>query len=174
LVQRHFLSGKDRKLIRAKASKLSKDLADMFDRASRVEVIKAKLPRLKVNVYLADGVPLVVEDSRGLLYPTLHGLRRGIHYPFKVFVDDGAIRHIISGADVMVPGITNVVGDFKQEDIVAVYTESGNIPIALCLALMSGDKIRSSKKGRALKNIHHVGDALWHLINEFLPRSYDL
>jgi len=162
LIQRHLLSKKDRKRLVTKVQDISPKLAEALKKASKIEVIKVKFPNVKVRLFLADEIPLVVEESDKLMYPSLVALFM-YEYPFKAFVDQGAVKHILRGADVMVPGITKVEGEFERNKIVGVYSESTSKPLAVCLALMSYKEILEHEKGRALKNLHYLGDKLCKL-----------
>lgn len=80
----------------------------------------------------------------------------------KVVVDDGAIKFILNGADVMAPGIVNADENIKKKDVVWVSDERG-LPLAVGIALMDGAEMVNAGKGKAVKNIHHIGDEIWKL-----------
>ncbi|MEM2715616.1 MAG: PUA domain-containing protein, partial [Candidatus Thermoplasmatota archaeon] len=96
--------------------------------------------------------------------PFLNLLGLRIYNPKKRFltVDDGAIKHIIGGADVMAPGIVEIDNEIKKGDIVWVKDGRGN-PIAVGIALKDAEEIKKEKKGKAVENIHHLGDEIWKL-----------
>jgi PUA domain protein len=77
-----------------------------------------------------------------------------------VTVDDGAIKFILNGADVMAPGITDVDHIIKKNDVVWIRDERG-LPLAVGLALMSGIDMAQSEGGRAVAIRHYIGDELW-------------
>lgn len=79
-----------------------------------------------------------------------------------VVVDDGAIKHILNGADIMAPGIIDADDDIKKGDTVWVRDERGT-PIAVGLALINGEEMKKMMKGKAIRNIHHTGDKLWKI-----------
>ncbi|MBM1154956.1 DUF1947 domain-containing protein [archaeon] len=83
----------------------------------------------------------------------------------KVVVDRGAIPHLINGADVMVPGIVRVE-EFEQHGIVRVFGEGASAVLCVGYALMSSSQIKSAKRGKAIKNIHHINDKLYQWLLE--------
>jgi len=68
----------------------------------------------------------------------------------------------------MVPGITHIYKKFQRGDIVIVVEEKHERVIAVGIALMEYDEIVKSEKGKAIRNIHHVGDKLWKTINTII------
>jgi PUA domain protein len=82
-------------------------------------------------------------------------------------VDDGAVPHIVNGADVMRPGIKEINGDFGDGDVVLIRDLKGRY-IAIGVSLVSASEMRSITKGKVVKVIHHLGDRLWHLSQELL------
>ncbi|KAI6166978.1 hypothetical protein EDD17DRAFT_1103138 [Pisolithus thermaeus] len=63
-----------------------------------------------VSIYTIHGEPLFFQQSDGPIYPTLRLLHK---YPFvlpRVGIDRGAIRFLLSGANMMCPGLTSTGG----------------------------------------------------------------
>jgi PUA domain protein len=79
-----------------------------------------------VNLYSIDDQILFVEIRDCPILPTLRLLHR---YPFimpQMQCDKGAIRHILSGSDIMCPGLTSPGGkmdDVEAEKVVAIMAE---------------------------------------------------
>ncbi|RLF26851.1 MAG: RNA-binding protein [Thermoplasmata archaeon] len=115
------------------------------------------------KIILIDGEIdfLVIEDK---IFFTLHGIYR--HNPEKHFVvvDMGAVGFITNGADIMAPGIVDADISIMEKDPVWICDERHRKPLAVGMALMNGEKMIKEKHGKAVKNIHHVGDRLWSLI----------
>ncbi len=82
-----------------------------------------------------------------------------------VVVDDGAIKHILNGAAVMAAGITDADDDIKKGDTVWV-SDSRSLPLAIGIALMNGKEMKEARKGKAVENIHHIGDKIWKMAKE--------
>lgn len=89
-----------------------------------------------------------------------------------VVVDMGAVKPLLRGADVMIPGIVEVKGFFNKGDPVVVVDEKYNKPLIVGKALIQSQDIVSKKlsKGKAIENIHRIGDKLWNLTKSLITR----
>ena len=79
----------------------------------------------------------------------------------------GAVPYVCNGADIMAPGIVNVKGDFNEKNILIILDERHKKSLAIGIALVNSHNIRTTKRGKVAKNIHHVGDKLWNTIKRF-------
>ncbi|WP_457620537.1 PUA domain-containing protein [Methanopyrus sp.] len=113
---------------------------------------------------------LLIKDSKVMAFerregwfPTIHSLLQLDEraYNRAVIVDMGAVKPVASGADIMVPGIVKVRGEFEEGDGVVIVDERNRRPLAVGVALMGVREIERSERGRAVRNVHHVGDRLW-------------
>jgi len=131
--------------------------------SKNVEVAKVVDNRIQA-VYYLDGVLAVLEHSQYGLIPSLYYIfRTGIMPEFaSVYVDSGAIARILNGADVMAPGITRVEGEMRPGVKVLVRDEKER-PIAVGISLVNASDVGPSKKGKAVVNLHYVGDDYWKL-----------
>ena len=66
----------------------------------------------------------------------------------------------------MAPGIVYVKGAFDEEDIVVVFDENHQKPIAITIAFYSAIEAEKLEHGKILKNIHYIGDKLWNTIKQ--------
>jgi PUA domain protein len=73
----------------------------------------------------------------------------------------GAIGFITKGADVMAPGITDVDVSIQRDDLVWICDEKHRKPLAVGIALLTGEEMKTKKPGKAVKTLHYVGDRLW-------------
>lgn len=82
-----------------------------------------------------------------------------------VIVDRGAVKPLLNGADLMIPGIRFIKKSFRINDPVVVIEEDYLKPIVSGLAVIDSDSIASGvvKKGKAVLNIHRIGDKYWKL-----------
>ncbi|MEM2739360.1 MAG: DUF1947 domain-containing protein [Candidatus Bathyarchaeia archaeon] len=126
-------------------------------RVERYEVVKSD----GLSIYILDGRPLLFEAD-GEVYPTLFFDEATSILP-RVVVDRGAIPHICNGSDVMAPGIVRIEGLFDEGGLVAIRDEKYGKTIALGIALKGSEAVRLMDKGRAIKNIHYVGDKVWRM-----------
>ncbi|MHA1595364.1 MAG: DUF1947 domain-containing protein [Candidatus Baldrarchaeia archaeon] len=155
--KRHFLRSSDIKKVIEVASKNFKGI-NIDLRGSEVELMV-----LETNdkLYLVGGMPFMVTRSNNITHPTLIALQKGVISLEEVTVDRGAVPYVLRGADVMVPGIIKFPKDVERGRIVAVKGEDLASPIAVGITLMDYNEFSSSNKGKAVKNIHHLGDKLW-------------
>lgn len=113
----------------------------------------------------SGGTPLFFQTRNGEYFPTLRTLHK---YPFllpSLRVDRGAIKHVINGADIMVPGLRSeravIESEVEAGTPVAIYAESKEHAIAVGIARMSSAEMRVNDKGIAVENLHYVSDGLW-------------
>ena len=94
---------------------------------------------------------------------TLQGLMT--HKPNNKFivVDMGAVGFIIKGADVMAPGITDADPMIQKDDLVWICDEKYRKILAVGVALITGEEMKTKNPGKAVKILHYVGDRLWML-----------
>ena len=111
------------------------------------------------NLILASNEPLFFyyEDK---LVPTLRLLLKQDLLK-KIIVDMGAVPFAIKGADMMRPGITNIEENIEKNDFVVIVDETHNKPIAVGIALFNSKEMKTMHFGKAVKNIHYVGDNVW-------------
>jgi len=170
VVKRYYLSNKDIKEL----SNAVGELGPIFKNAKSVEIYE--LNEL-TTIYLIDNKPLVARltiksdtTQKEYIIPLLTYFYLNPpyipNYPFVV-VDDGAVPHIVNGADVMRPGIKEINGEFDEGDIVLIKDLKGRY-IAIGTSMMSAGEMRNTTKGKVIKVIHHIGDKLWNLAQELL------
>ncbi len=115
-----------------------------------------------LELLVFNGAPSFIKLS-GSLIPTLLLIKLHINdlVP-KVVVDEGAVKHLLNGADVMIPGIKEF-DEFSINDVVSVWEPKKETPIVVGKALIPSNAIRELRKGKAIKNLHHAGDRIWNL-----------
>jgi len=140
----------------------AKDLLEELERSFGVSGVK-KVEEAEFEdkkVYILDDSPDFVRDANGL-YPHLSSEKTSL-LP-SVVVDMGAIPYVCNGADVMAPGIKEMPDAFEEGAIVVVRDITHRKALAVGKALRSRTDIEASRKGRAIQNLHYVGDKLWRL-----------
>lgn len=115
-----------------------------------------------LEVVLQDGEPVAFHSDEGVV-PTVKGLLKWGPERNRVTVDMGAVQFVYNGADIMAPGIVEADPDIEEGDVVFVDEEEHHKPLAVGVALMSGEEMESAAEGRAVKSLHHVGDEIWEL-----------
>ena len=134
------------------------EYSELIHAKSKVEMLEAEpYPLLLVNgnpnILLIDGKP----------FPTLKAaLSTQLNFK-KVVVDMGAVKFMANGADVMSPGIVEVTDNLQKDDIVIIVDEMHHKPLAIGIALINGSEMIKNNDGKAIKNIHHIGDAIWEI-----------
>lgn len=100
-----------------------------------------------------------------LFFPFL-GSQETISLFPSAIVDEGAVKYLLNGADVMRPGIKSYDewGDVGR--IVIVREEKKNRGIVAGKSLVRSDEMASMTKGACIKNIHYIGDKYWNLYKE--------
>lgn len=76
-------------------------------------------------------------------------------------VDEGAIRFLANGADVMAPGITGADPSIAEGDWIYVRDGRHKRPLVVGRAVMSGPDMTVADKGKAVETLHYVGDRIW-------------
>lgn len=157
------LKTKKRNFLKNKKIKEIKSQLGVYDyiipKKSQVEYIKVEdMP----DIYLIDGKPLLME-AEGHIIPTLKAMNEIDTIEKKVVVDMGAINFVIKGADIMSPGIVDADSDITEDEIVVIVDETHNKPLAIGMSLITGPEMVENSKGKAIKNLHFVGDAIWNL-----------
>lgn len=96
----------------------------------------------------------------GKVLPTLRFVLEQDPPQKKVIVDMGAVKFVVSGADIMRPGIVST-DSFEKGEPVVVVDEKNSKPLAIGISMYSSEEIASLKNGKVIHNIHHVSDRIW-------------
>ncbi|XP_071069031.1 malignant T-cell-amplified sequence 1 isoform X3 [Dasypus novemcinctus] len=113
-----------------------------------------------------DPVKIVRWQREGAFYPTLRLLHK---YPFILphqQVDKGAIKFVLSGANIMCPGLTSPGAKLYPaavDTIVAIMAEGKQHALCVGVMKMSAEDIEKVNKGIGIENIHYLNDGLWHM-----------
>ncbi len=111
---------------------------------------------------------LIVKDSEVLFFfhenklvPTIRFLLSNRCLE-KLTVDMGAVKFVVSGADIMRPGIVEIPDNIQKDQIIAIVDENNKKPIAVGVALSDSEDMKKKDKGKVVKNIHWAGDMIWN------------
>lgn len=156
--KRHPLSSKDLKSILERAKVVCPPLVENIDRKKEIELVELASGE---KLYLQDGKPILIEDGDKLI-PSLAMPQSLLNSMPEVVVDMGAVPFVVKGADVMAPGIRSVSPDAKTGDVVLVKDEKYSKGLAVGVLLMEREEILHKRKGKAVKNVHYVGDKIWN------------
>ncbi len=118
-----------------------------------------------VLVVTREGTVLVGVPKENLYVPALTDAEAVAGIKGQVVVDEGAVRHVVNGANVMRPGIKSYT-DFDAGDLVVVKEEVYGRPIALGVALVPSRELASMSRGVVVRNLHHLRDRAWELLHD--------
>jgi len=122
-----------------------------------------------------ERIEILINSSGELLFfrqresdwiPTLKILHQ---YPFMLTpqkVDKGAIKFVLSGANIMCPGLTHKNAQMTECDkghIVAIFAEGKTHPLAIGITSMSTKEIAEKNKGIGVETYHYLNDGLWNM-----------
>jgi PUA-domain protein len=118
---------------------------DFFTTSSSVEV--GDVEGFEV-IIIDNDIDFFKVDNRIIL--TVRGVVKYGLDKQRVVVDMGAIKFITNGADIMAAGIKDADPEILPNEPVWICDET------------SGAEMTTIKTGKAIKNIHYVGDLLWN------------
>ncbi|XP_065081546.1 malignant T-cell-amplified sequence 1 homolog [Ochlerotatus camptorhynchus] len=112
------------------------------------------------------GEQLFFRHREGSWMPTLR-----LYHKYPLFlpmeqVDKGAIRFVLSGANIMCPGLTSPGACMTKVDkgtVVAIMAEGKNHALAIGQTTLSTDDIAKVNKGVGVENCHYLNDGLWQM-----------
>ena len=113
--------------------------------------------------YYITGGDIIAMEIDGEPFLTLKGLLKYKPERSFVVVDEGAVAFLYNGADVRAPGVLDSDREIKVGDLVWVKEVKHGRPLVVGEALMSGEEMVTSEKGKAIKTIHFLNDPIWNL-----------
>jgi PUA-domain protein len=170
--QRHLLKAKDiKQLVDILKQQFGESVVNqMLTPKSKVEYIKIKKTTEELKeeeeLYAIEGV-VALWAQEGKYLPLLSYLLKST-IPFKhVKVDVGAIKFVSNGADVMRPGITFIDPTIQIDDIVLIQDSVHGRTLAVGKALFNATEIQTMDKGKVIKTVHSLKDAVWEFSKTF-------
>jgi malignant T-cell-amplified sequence len=146
---------------------LTPHIEEILPKKSQLDLVK--LPD-RVSLYILDDQPLFYQHMDDPIIPHLKVVHMYPHAFKRIKIDRGAIRFVLSGATLMVPGLTSKGGWLpeKEEALeageIAVVEAEGKEEICLIGQLEMGtEEMKEKKKGVAMGSGHYLGDGLWKL-----------
>ena len=144
-------------LVPLKSKDFSKELENYNFEVSKKDVIQL----MDKKIILINKVPSFFYFENKLV-PTLKLLLQKDLLK-QVFIDQGAIKYTINGADVMRPGIVEFDSNIEKNDFVVIKDIQHKKPLAVGISLFSSEELNSLDKGICIKNIHYLGDDIWKI-----------
>lgn len=152
--KRHRLKGKE---VKALGALMEQGIGvDMLSDEPAVDRARG----LDMDFLIIEGrVAYLVMDD--VAFPSLRTLLdRGLDTRWAE-VDEGAVRFLANGADVMAPGVSGADPGIGEGDWVYVRDARHKRPLVVGRALMSGPDMIIADKGKAVKTLHYVSDSIW-------------
>ncbi len=153
---------KRRHFLKADAARQVLDALNSYDAERALEGTLEVVETSRFSLIALNAVPVAMYID-GTPFFTVRGALELKPRRHLVTVDMGAVKFIRNGADVMSPGIVAADNSIKPSDPVVVIEERHKKPLGIGVALISGSEMVRNSKGKAIKIVHHVGDAIWHL-----------
>jgi PUA domain protein len=155
---------KIRKRYHFKKKKL-KEMHETLGDYSKIIPVKATVEILETDnqdIILINGNPwiMLIDD---IPFLTLKGALEVEITSQYVVVDMGAVKFMTKGADVMSPGIVKADPNIREGDFVIIVDETHHKPLAIGRSLISGEEMTRNTEGKAVKNLHYIGDEIWNL-----------
>lgn len=157
--KRYFAKKKVAAQVRADLEGISENFASLIENVDNVEVVETDI----ATFLLLDGQPYVMKVGEGY-FPTVKGALAFSADRRYVTVDQGAVKFVTSGADIMRPGIVEFDKDIKKGDLVIVNEERHKKALAIGVSLWDGEEFIKNSTGKCIKNIHYVGDNIWNIL----------
>lgn len=79
----------------------------------------------------------------------------------SIYVDDGAVKFLAKGADLMKPGIEEIEFGFEKDDIVQIKNKKLPKILALGIAMYSDKQIDEMTQGKVVQIYHFIGDEFY-------------
>jgi PUA-domain protein len=145
-----------------------KELKALTDELASSTGVDVLMPKDAVDIAAGPECELVFVNNvieglvvEGKPFLTVRGLLRHNATKRYVTVDMGAVPYVTNGADVMAPGIVEVDPEIKEGDMVWIRDVTHKRPLAVGKALISAEAMVAKTSGKAIKNLHFVGDKIW-------------
>jgi malignant T-cell-amplified sequence len=127
-------------------------------RTAQVEILE---PDEESKFVIIDGRFTFVTSGDGVYIPFV-GSAEAVALLPSVTIDQGALKYILKGADVMRPGIRKFDDWGDQGRLVVVREEAKGRAAAVGRTVVASAEMAELKKGNCVKNIHHAGDKFWN------------
>ena len=143
-------------------------IEDIIDQilGKKAEIQTGKLEKFKI--YFINNEPCFLQAKEGPIIPHLKLIHKYPHLLPTCQVDEGGIKFLISGADVMIPGLISKGGRLPTEkeiphNIVAVMCEGMENAMSIGQMLMSVEEMKKVQKGVGVKVYTYLGDETWNI-----------
>jgi PUA domain protein len=127
-------------------------------RSAQVEILE---PDDHSKFVIIDGKFVFVNGGEGGGYVPYVGSAEAVGLLPSLTIDEGAVKYIIKGADVMRPGISAYDDWGEAGKLVVVREGKKGRAVAVGKTSVASSEMAGLKKGSCVKNLHHAGDRYW-------------
>ncbi|KAL9658362.1 hypothetical protein ABK040_015682 [Willaertia magna] len=154
-----------RKQIKEQYPMIESALEDILPKKTPLLLVKC---HNQINLVVVNNEPKFFNIHDGPYYPHLKVLHQYPQMLPKFQVDRGAVKFVLSGANIMCRGLTSPGAQLDlnvgKDQIVAVMVEGKEHALALGYTKMTAKEIQSINSGIGVDNIHCLGDYLWEKV----------
>jgi len=133
------------------------DLGSVLGKEEKMESIKTT----ERETYILRNGTAVFLESEKAYFPTVKMVHLLPDIVKRAVVDEGAIKHLVNGADVMAPGLLHKTSEYlnvQEGDVVAVYGYEKKHALGVGVATMSSERVEEERNGVAIKMFSKLGD----------------
>ncbi|KAH0603877.1 uncharacterized protein H6S33_007536 [Morchella sextelata] len=147
---------------------LAPHIDELIPKKSQLDLIKAPD---RISLYALGADILFFQHHDDALFPHLRVVHRFPQCFPTLQIDRGAIRFVLSGAQLMCPGLTSPGARLPEKGeeevragtVVAIGAEGKGEACMVGLLKMDTEAIKSVNKGVGVETVHYLGDGLWRL-----------
>ena len=144
---------------------------DIIPKKDTVLLVKGKGDFAFFTFVMSANQVLFFQNNDGPWLPTLRVLHKYPSMMPKMQVDEGAIKFVLRGANVMAPGLTSAGGrvedGVERGTSVQITAEGCQHACAVGIASLSSEELKAKPTGQAVESYHSLGDGLWKLERVF-------
>ncbi len=146
-MSRHFLNRKESRDVVAR-------IEAMGFEPTGIETLEVDEQR-EVKFYYSSKKPVAFQKD--MLIPSLFFIAEHRPKSRYIRVDDGAVPHLLNGADLFAQGILDIDPLLAKDDIAYISNAKG-VFFAIGILIRSAADILADKRGPAAKTIHRAND----------------
>jgi malignant T-cell-amplified sequence len=154
-LKRHFASKHDSRAYVERIQQSSGLTLDV-SKSAQVEMIE---PDEGIRFLVVDGKYTFVELGESIL--PFVGSKAAIAMLPSVYIDEGAVKYILKGADVMRPGISKFDEWGDAEKLVVIRDQGKERGLAVGRSVVPSAGMAAMSKGNCVKNLQYAGDRVW-------------
>lgn len=121
--------------------------------------------RGKITIITERNTPVLFSFHKFPYLPTLNFLERGNSPVKKAYLDQGALKPILKGADVMCPGVykyrSYIDSKWEREDVVAVCIIDHGL-VAVGIAEIGSEEMTGTSTGACITVLHRQQDPIYN------------